>query len=376
MTTTTPAVRTWTFDSKSEPGVRHTTAVAADGAFSCTCKGYYIRRTGKPAECSHITGLFKQHPAWTRVVVGETVYALGDPRPTPVQITPPPPAEPTDAPPHPMLAAPSDHTLTGAAFDRRYANAAWTLEVKLDGHRVLVVKRGDTVEAWSRPSAGETPLRRTLPPEVVAALRRMPDGTYDGELIATGDGPARSWQVVRPDLWKQLVLFDALEVLGEHLLGKPYTYRRAVLTLAIAHQGALGTVSLVPAVAPSWAAVEAIWAAGQEGAILKRVASTYRPGYRSADWVKVKRLEQHTVTITGFAAGENGPYSRILIAFADGTPSKAKTKNAAWRKLFAADPARYLGQQLVIECQLRTDSGKPRHVMAKRFVQDHLGKAR
>jgi len=103
-----------------------------------------------------------------------------------------------------------------------YGTDEWVLEEKYDGHRVLVHKAGDTATAWNRPRAGKDALPRQLAAPIVAALRHLPDGLYDGELVAPG---GRSWDVARLDTDKALVLFDVLEVLGEPVTSKPLAQR-------------------------------------------------------------------------------------------------------------------------------------------------------
>src|SRR5690606_9075701 len=50
-------------------------------------------------------------------------------------------------------------------------------------------------------------------------------------------------------------------------------------------------------------AVDASVRFGLEGVVAKRLASTYKPGRRSADWVKIKNIRTQEVVIGGWSAG-------------------------------------------------------------------------
>jgi len=263
--------------------------------------------------------------------------------------------------PRPMLASPMINPVRGADFDVRFAG--WALEEKLDGHRCIVQVRGRDVRGFSRPLGSRPPLERALPPHIVEQLRRFPDGDYDGEL-ATNSGKA--WDVVRTRERASLVyvIFDL--VTGLH----DYDTRRAallkVLRLLPPGQEAISTVLSEP---PTWAAVEAIWQRGGEGAILKRRTSLYQPGRRSPDWLKVKQLHAATLTVIGYEAGRSGPYSTIRLRGEDGVLAKVKTLNQYWLRRLAANPEQFLGVALVISYQERTPSGSYRHAMFDHFVE-------
>lgn len=272
--------------------------------------------------------------------------------------------------PAPMLASAMTKRLEGADFDAVYGRD-FLLDVKLDGWRLTVVKRGTAVCGWTRPRKGKA-AAFGVPSNIVTAMQALPDGIYDGEFMAVKAG-AKSGDAARVDLPKQFVVFDVLELLGRSLMAETIEDRRAALELAVAHD-TTGTVIPVPQVAASWSAVEAIWSVGGEGAILKRRGSRYLPGKRSADWIKVKKLEQHTVTITGFTAGKFGPHTCIEFVFADGQTGRCLAKDGRWRDEFAGAPEAFIGRRLVIECHERFDggTGSAREPRAKRLLADHL----
>jgi ATP-dependent DNA ligase len=267
-----------------------------------------------------------------------------------------------------MLASAMTTPVTGAAFDARYGGGDWRMDLKLDGHRCVVVKRGTDVVGWSRGGAHAN--AKNLPAHIINALRAMPDGIYDGELVTPG---GHSWDVTATAKRGKLtlVLFDALEILGESLMNVAQSERRKLLALAVGHASGSAVV-LVPEYAPSWATVEGLWKGGAEGVILKRSAGLYRPGYRSADWVKVKQLRSMVGTITGFEAGSFGPHAVTLLRLTNGTDTRVKTKDAATLRAIAKNPEGWIGKRLTIQFQQLTPSGSPRHGMWHEVEWDHV----
>jgi bifunctional non-homologous end joining protein LigD len=264
-------------------------------------------------------------------------------------------------PPRPMLASAVPKLPHDADFDRVFT-ADWLLEEKLDGHRCIIRVRDTEVAAWSRPQPGNggVALSRALPPELVTVMRGLPTGDYDGELVsATGN---KSWDVVRKTAHLIFVAFDLLRIADYDLMPTAYETRRGTLLEAL--QGlppAQTRVTTVESVTPSWAAVQAIWARGGEGAIVKRRASTYQPGARSGDWLKVKTVHHATLTIIGFEAGKNGPYSALQLRDRQGVETTVKTPDRATLERITLAPATFVGREVVISFQERTPSGMYRH---------------
>jgi bifunctional non-homologous end joining protein LigD len=265
-------------------------------------------------------------------------------------------------PPRPMLASSVPKLPQAAAFDRVFT-ADWLLEEKLDGHRCIIRVREAEVHAWSRPQPGRggVALSRALPAEMVAVMRGLPTGDYDGELVAS---TGKAWDVNRTREKAHLIFvaFDLLRVADYDLLPLAYETRRGTLLEALRRLPPDQTrVSTVESVTPTWAAVQAIWARGGEGAIVKRRSSTYQPGARSGDWVKVKTVHNATLTIIGFEAGKNGPYSALQLRDSKGVETTVKTPDRATLERITLAPTAFVGREVVISFQERTPSGTYRH---------------
>lgn len=359
--------QTFTFASKSDRSRSYTTRIASDGKLLCDCKGWTVRKPNQARHCTHTKEVAGSRPV---IAHGEFTY-LADGAPTfrkvvPTHRTPVGANTERDqeerTPPVPMLATAMTEAVTGARFDQMFSSG-WALEEKLDGHRIIVQVRSGRkfcdVDAWARPQRGQKPKPRTLPDAMVDALATMGDGVYDGELVAPS---GKAWDVVVKGSKLIFVAFDILESFGIETMSQPYETRRAILLERLANlppkQQSVSTVVSDP---PTWAAVEAIWKRGGEGAILKRLTSTYQPGYRSADWLKVKPVQQAVLTIIGFEAGKSGPYSAIKLRDDGGIETTVKTLGNQLLRDITAKPNAFLGRRVVIEYQERTPDGFYRH---------------
>jgi len=361
------SLMTWKKKSSSGSG-EYTTILADDGKLLCNCKGWTMRRNGQPRECKHVREVVAENKLRTEVR-GEFVYALGRGQ---VAGTATRPTRPTQAiadraqTAAPMLASAMVDRVTGRAFDAAYGRG-WALEEKLDGHRVTaIVTDARQVAAFSRPRAGGDGAKsRELPAVIVAQLATFAPGIYDGELVAPG---GTSSDVVVLGATLVLVLFDVLELRGRRVTDLSYAERRSLLmgelkTFAAAWPDATGwRISTVESLPPTWARVEAIWAKGGEGAVVKRLASTYRPGWRTPDWIKVKASHSATLTVIGFDAGKSGPYSAFkLREESSGIETTVKVLGNALLRQVSSAPQTWVGKRVVITYQQRTASGTFRH---------------
>jgi ATP-dependent DNA ligase len=294
----------------------------------------------------------------------------------------------------PMLAKPMT--------DRVRVADEWYAEEKFDGHRLIVAVDdypsdlfGErSVTAWSRD--GKV---RLLPGQVMVCLRMLPRGVYDGELHVPG---GRSYGVTELVNVEHLVytVFDVLEVLGQELMRSPYTERRRYLDEIFTrcwdpnHNGdekgqandrgcgnpdcfkftgqaraqalRLSETTLLRDRAHIDELAAQVWARDGEGLILKRGHAPYRPGARSPDWVKVKKLQTAVLEVIGFEPGkgqviDTGPCGIVVLKDPEGNVTRVKTKNYEWLGKLEAGQALYLGRKLRIEFQERTPDGSYRH---------------
>jgi len=160
-----------------------------------------------------------------------------------------------------------------------------------------------------------------------------------------------------------LVLFDMLEVNESPIMDFTFQSRRTFLETAFEAIGPSDIVKLAYQTIPSVQTVKEIWNRGGEGAILKRLGAKYSPGWRSADWIKVKSVLAATLTVTRFVAGKNGPYSVIELMDDAGIITTVKTLDNETMRQIATNPQSFLGRRLVISYQEKTSGGRWRHPM-------------
>jgi len=191
-----------------------------------------------------------------------------------------------------MLATKGDHVPGGG----------WTHEVKWDGMRVLVDRKDRGLRIYSR---NENDVTVSFPElhDLAPALHELTDDfLLDGEVVALGEGvpsfgaladrmhvrdatKARRLAETNP---VTLIAFDLLRLDGEDLCARPLAERRARLeSLGLdTVPGRMGAWQVPPTYDDGQMLLTAAEQQGLEGIVSKRVASPYRPGQRSRDWLK------------------------------------------------------------------------------------------
>ena len=190
---------------------------------------------------------------------------------------------------------------------------AWSYEVKWDGYRAQVVKRGPSVALFSRNLRNIT---KTFAP--VAAAGRTADATdavIDGEIVAVGPDGRPSFQGLHHANLEGLTLvfyaFDLLHLNGRPLLREPLAARRTALRSVVAGSQLLLSDALPGSPAQITAAIRRL---GLEGIVAKRTQSIYTPGRRSDAWVKVRFATRQELVIGGYKP--SGPtFDSILVGY-------------------------------------------------------------
>ncbi|HET9566322.1 MAG TPA: hypothetical protein VFP27_17910 [Mycobacterium sp.] len=362
------------FPSKSSSATYTATIDTATGVAWCQCNGWKFNKSAVK-ECTH-TRQFLAEYARDGAPAPVQQQARADRAATAAARTPDP-ALPTD-PVKPMLA----QALTKGQKLASYYNDRYVLEVKKDGFRLVVYKRGSLLTPYTRPRSGK---EMTARPELLTATMRkafaqLPDGIYDGETMIPVTTSSRC-------TYPHFVLFDVIELLGETVTNRPYTERRQLLELAAGHylkgldpDDAEPALTLVEVMDPTDANVAILLADDQkqEGGILKLKSSRYEPGRRSDAWLKVKRSGAETVTITGFRRGDaesSTEFSVTTFRRDNGMESSCSTLNNDIMRDAAKNPAKYIGRRLVVSYTEINPSGALRHGGWKTLVDaefDHL----
>ena len=201
-----------------------------------------------------------------------------------------------------------------------FDDPAWAFEPKWDGYRALALVTSDATELRSRTGRDMSGAYPEL-----ADLRRavtLQEVVLDGEVVVLDERGRPDFNALQNGRGPfTYVAFDLLHADGEWLLDLPWRERRARLADAIAPEGAPrlivsghvdgdGTGPLPAAAAEQ----------GLEGIVAKRADSTYRPGQRVREWVKVKRRARDGGVIGGFTEGtgsHRGTLGALLVGEED-----------------------------------------------------------
>ena len=195
----------------------------------------------------------------------------------------------------------------------------WLYEPKLDGYRALLLKDGEQVKILSRNEKDLT----AMYPGVAAAGQRVAAqrAVIDGEIVALARDGRPSFQALqhRSTHAKDQIIFYAFDLLhlnGKDLTSQPLSKRRAQLPKLIEGNSTIRLTADLPGAVNE--IVEALRAAGVEGVIAKRRGSTYQPGERSGDWVKLKLEKQQEFVIGGYRPDGSTSLDALLVGFYEG----------------------------------------------------------
>ncbi|HEX7337604.1 MAG TPA: DNA ligase D [Gemmatimonadales bacterium] len=289
-----------------------------------------------------------------------------------------------------------------------FSNPEWLFELKLDGYRLLAVRRDGSARLISRNGNDLS----ACFPEVIRALAAMPVSRFllDGEVVALDEAGRPSFQRLqqRGKLTRSLdirrgmidnpVTFFAFDVLGVDefdVRRLPLTSRKEVLDKLLPPAGVIRRLDYFAG--EGEVLYQQVQQLGLEGIMAKKADSPYRRG-RSSCWLKVRtRLTDDFVVVgftapkgtrTGFGAlylaqyvnGELVYSGRAGSGFSDGQLSEVRSRLEAFRRKDAPcggpipreKGAAWTEPRLVCEVEFTewTDEGLLRQPVFLRFRDD------
>ncbi|MCY3622967.1 MAG: DNA ligase D [Gammaproteobacteria bacterium] len=305
----------------------------------------------------------------------------------------PTPSPACPAPDEPMLATPSE------PFHRE----GWVFEIKYDGYRLMIERRGDEVTLRSRRGLDLT----ALFPEIAKCARRLPyrEFTIDSEVVVL-DGlgiPSFARLQQRAALRGAPVLarasmhdpvtcfaFDLLDACGYDLKSQPLLQRKRVLERMLPAVGPIRYSAHVEG--NGIETFERMTGLGLEGVVGKRADSTYRSG-RSDAWRKVRARRSADFVVAGWTPTKSNAEdigALVLAEYRGGelvycgragsglSESKRREAKSRLAELGEGDPLsddathRWVEPVLVCEVEFREYSadGHLRHPIFVRFRDD------
>lgn len=209
---------------------------------------------------------------------------------------------------------------TGRPFD----SPEHLFDAKWDGLRSIAFF-GPTVRLQARSLRDQTPQF----PELAAALRTLPGaGVLDGEIVVL-EGDRASFPLVmernrqrdagavrraaeRSPAW--FVAFDLLHRDGERLVARSLRERRRALDALLPGEPGAQVFANPRLVGAGRRFFAAMRERRMEGMVAKRLASPYRIGERSDDWLKIKRRPRASCVVFGtLHRGEGGPVRSLVV---------------------------------------------------------------
>jgi bifunctional non-homologous end joining protein LigD len=182
----------------------------------------------------------------------------------------------------------------------------WIFETKLDGYRAIaVIDSAGKAKIWSR---NRLPLESKFPLVLDAVDQlKLRSTILDGEIVALDQEGVPRFQLLqqwqkRPTAPIVYCLFDLLWSDGRGITGKTAVQRRERLQEIITPVDGIHVVGYVEN--HGKALFELARERGLEGIIAKRKTSTYQPGRRSPDWLKIKSRPEQEFVACGFTEGK------------------------------------------------------------------------
>ncbi|MGI5487280.1 non-homologous end-joining DNA ligase [Microtetraspora malaysiensis] len=193
-------------------------------------------------------------------------------------------------------------------------DALFGFEMKWDGVRALGYVENGRLRLLSRNGLDVTVAYPELGPLAGAVAD---EAVLDGEIVAFGPRGLPSFAALQPRMHQRdpakirllaratpvtYLIFDILHAGGRPAIRRPYAERRELLDRTVV----AGERWDVPPYSPGGGATafETSRELLLEGVVAKRLTSTYQPGRRSADWIKVKHFRTQEAVIGGWKPGE------------------------------------------------------------------------
>ncbi|MCZ7385678.1 MAG: non-homologous end-joining DNA ligase [Candidatus Methanoperedens sp.] len=202
----------------------------------------------------------------------------------------------------PMLARPAEAP---------FSSADWIFEVKWDGIRAIsYVKEGLSIR-----SRNQKELTGNFP-ELSELKDLTHDAVLDGEIIVMKDGKPdfqtliQRMQNTKPGDIRYMsgkfpatyIIFDILEKDGAELLDIPLMERKRTLKNSVKEGKSIVLSLFVEETGVVY--YQAVLEKGLEGIMAKKKQSSYEPGKRSNNWLKIKQVKTCDCVIFGYTRGE------------------------------------------------------------------------
>ncbi|CAM4340643.1 DNA ligase D [Gillisia limnaea] len=194
-----------------------------------------------------------------------------------------------------------------ASFSKDIFNdKSWVYELKWDGYRVMAHIKDSKVQLYSRNGISYNTKFKALAKDLEGVEH---DVILDGEVVIVNDDGIPQFQALQnydetTSGTLRYYVFDMLFLNGHSMLELTLLERKSLIpdvienlsyTLYCDHIEGMGAALYKKAID-----------AGMEGVVAKKIDSTYSPGYRSDNWLKIKAVETEEAIICGYTDSVGG----------------------------------------------------------------------
>lgn len=198
----------------------------------------------------------------------------------------------------PMLASPAK---------KIFKDPDWVFELKWDGYRVMANVFNGRVELYSRNGISYNIKFAAITKE----LQDLPhDCILDGEVVIVDNNGTPDFQKLQnydPEITEgalRYYVFDLLHLNGHDTISLPLSERKSLLPEILEDFQHILYCDHIEAMGPTL--YKRATEAGMEGVIAKKADSTYTPGYRSEQWLKIKSTNTEDAIICGYTDSVKG----------------------------------------------------------------------
>jgi bifunctional non-homologous end joining protein LigD len=192
----------------------------------------------------------------------------------------------------------------------------WIFEIKWDGYRAIaeVLKRGNRLYSRNGLSFAKAYGK------IFEALKKIRHQVVlDGEIVVFNENDQPDFQKLQnytnnSSYTIQYFVFDILNLDGKDLTSLPLVERKEILKSVLPSSKVIVYCDHV--VENGKAFFHEIEKSNMEGMIAKRSNSTYQPGKRNSDWLKIKNVKSDEAVIVGYTQpkGSRVGFGSLLLA--------------------------------------------------------------
>ncbi|MBT8296317.1 MAG: DNA ligase D, partial [Gramella sp.] len=194
-----------------------------------------------------------------------------------------------------------------------FNDPAWIYELKWDGYRILSHIQNGKVSLTSRNGISYN----SRFPNLVRDLEAIShEAILDGEVVALNSQGLPDFQELQnynenSNLQLRYYVFDMLFLNGHSMVNLPLTDRKSLIPEIL--QDADLSIYCDHIEGMGIAFYEKAIHAGMEGVMAKKADSTYTPGYRTENWLKIKAYESEEAIICGYTDSKGSVFGSLIL---------------------------------------------------------------